>query len=319
MTNSLLDVVIVHHSKDGVSEQYVSALRRAFEYVPLDATIAQFAALEDPWERVFIAACSDPKELLVLLERAETPTLYIILITDKLVQEAEFAVGLDLLAATLPRAEGGSRTALCYSFSATAISSLPARLRSRQVKNIEALGEHQIAPHRLALLALHRARLLLGKYPDPASLQLFISHAKADGVFFAKALKDSIDEIPELEAFYDATDIESGSDWANSLEDAASNCVFIALRTPIYDQRRVCRMEFETALMHGLPIVVVDAMSMQPVTGPSYLPFSAMPTVRIADGNTHRVVMAALREHLKVLLMQAMAKEKSAPRLDPRR
>ncbi len=319
MKKSLLDVVIIHHSSDGVSGPYVTALQRSFEYVRLDVAVSQFAVLEDPWERVFVAACSDPEELLKLLARPDTPTLYVVLITDKLVESAEFANGLNLLADTLPKAEGGSRTALCYSFSATAIGSLPVRLRSRQVKDVAALGEHQIGPHRLALLALHRARLLLGDYAAPGNLnsadrgnlQFFISHAKADGVFFAKALKDSIDDVPELKTFYDAADIESGSDWANTLDDAASRCVFIALRTPIYDQRRVCREEFETALLHGLPIVVVDAMSMQPVSSPSYLPFSAMPTVRIADGNTHRVVMAALREHLRVLLMQAIVREKT--------
>lgn len=128
---------------------------------------------------------------------------------------------------------------------------------------------------------------------------------------FAQALKHSIDQIPELECIYDDTDINSGSDWAWKLENAASNSVMIALRTPAYEQRLACREEFENALLYGVPIVVVDGMSMAAVSGATHLPFASMPTVRVADGNTHRVLMAALREHMRLLLMQAMVDEKT--------
>lgn len=97
---------------------------------------------------------------------------------------------------------------------------------------------------------------MLGQSPEQSQLQLLISHAKADGLFFARALREAISVVPELECFYDDDELDSGL-----------------------------------------------------VNGPSHLPFSAMPTVRIADGNTHRVISAALREHLRLLLMQAIARE----------
>lgn len=312
MTRALLDVLIIHYPEDGVSAPFANALKRAFEFVRPDAAVSQFFDVEDPWERVFVSVCNSPELLEEALCREETHTLFVILLTDRLAESAEFSARLDEIADTLPRRESGTRSALCYSFSETAKAKLPARLRSRQVTSIGNLGEHQIGPHHLGLLALHRARLLLGQYLNASQLTIFISHAKADGIFFAQALKSSIDQIPELDVWYDAQNIESGSDWVTSIDDAASNSVFIALRTPAYDQRRVCREEFETALLHGVPIVVVDALSMSQTTGPSHLPFSSMPTVRIADGNTHRVLMAALREHLRILLMHEIAGEKSA-------
>src|SRR5205814_10735177 len=53
------------------------------------------------------------------------------------------------------------------------------------------LGERRLRPHTLALLALHRARLLLGANPNPDEnkLRLFLSHAKSDGLFMAHSLR----------------------------------------------------------------------------------------------------------------------------------
>ena len=310
MKKSLLDIVLIHHADDRVSEPYVNAVTRAFEYVRPDTSVSQFSDIEDPWERVQVISCSSAAEVVKVLSREETPTLYVVLVSDLLVNTQDFAESLNKVAEVLPRKEGGSRNALCYSYSDTAILSLPKKLSQRQAKETGALGEQRIRPFRLALQSLHRARLVLGLPMESASLRLFLSHAKADGVFFAQALQHSIDQVPELECIYDAKDIPSGSDWACKLQDAASNSVLIALRTPAYEQRLACREEFETALLHGVPIVVIDGMTMSSISGPSHLPFSAMPTVRIADGNTHRVLNAALREHLRLLLMNAIANEK---------
>jgi len=311
MKKSLLDIVLIHHPDDRVSEPYVNAINRAFEYVRPDKSVSQFSETEDPWERVQVLCCTSAADLNKALARDETPTLYLVLVSDLLVNTADFAAVLNKVAELLPREDQGRRNAICYSYSDTAMQSLPAKLSRRQIRGTATLGENRIRPFRLALQALHRARVVLGLPVDSESLKLFISHAKVDGVFFAQALKQSIDQVPELDCIYDDTDINSGSDWAWKLQNAASNSVMIALRTPAYEQRLACREEFETALLFGVPIVVVDGMSMSAVSGPSHLPFAAMPTVRIADGNTHRVLMAALREHMRLLLMQAMVDEKT--------
>ena len=81
----------------------------------------------------------------------------------------------------------------------SALDRLPATLQNLQGKPQAQLGEHRIGPHRLGLLALHRARLILGRTPGKNALKLFISHAKADGVFFADALNSAVKQVPELE------------------------------------------------------------------------------------------------------------------------
>src|ERR1700730_7368110 len=135
------------------------------------------------------------------------------------------------------------------------------------------LAKHRIAPHKLGLVALHRARLLMGETRRSEKLRIFISHAKFDGIFLALSIKSAIEQISELSAWYDAEDIEGGSAWQTAIEDAASACVLIAVRTNTYELRKVCRNEFMYALLNGVPIVVVDAL-MQPVSDSCPLPFS---------------------------------------------
>jgi hypothetical protein len=114
-----------------------------------------------------------------------------------------------------------------------------------------------------------------------------------------------------LEKWYDADDIQSGGDWSEEIEAAASTSVFIAIRTEGYDQSPWCQREFETALAHGVPILVVDAL-LRPTITASPLPYAAMPTVRIPDGNTLRVLVAALREHLRLLLVETLVADQAA-------
>jgi hypothetical protein len=188
----------------------------------------------------------------------------------------------------------------------------PARLIENEVSEFSKLGEERMRPHNLALLALHRARLLLDRQPgEDNALRLFISHAKADGIFLADALRNFIHQVPELRGWYDADDLHSGRRWRKELELAASRSVLIAVRTEGYVVSRFCRDEFEWALAHGVPIVVVDALRSASIPA-APLPFAAVPNVRISDGNVHRVLSAALREHLRILLVEASLAECAA-------
>jgi hypothetical protein len=254
--------------------------------------------------------CTTTESIQLSLRKiSESRTLYVILVASALLKDAGMNDALNQLAGAIPDNDAVGLSVLLYAFSEEGLDELPLSLRKRQARETARLGERRGRPLNLALQALHRARLVLGQSPEQSQLQLFLSHAKADGLFFARALREAISVVPELECFYDDDELDSGATWQQKLESAASQGVLIALRTPNYEQRRACRSEFETALRHGVPIVVVDALSTELVNGPSHLPFSAMPTVRIVDGNTHRVISAALREHLRLLLMQAIARE----------
>lgn len=154
------------------------------------------------------------------------------------------------------------------------------------------------------LIALNRACKLLS---NQGKLTLFLSHAKSDGLFLARAIKSYIEDIKsneqDLSTWYDAVDIPSGSLWKNEIQKATATSVLIAIRTNAYDLRQACREEFETAVDSCVPILVVDA-TQGTLTAASPLPYSAMPTVRVVDGNTHRILVSALREHLRLLLMK---------------
>lgn len=314
MPKSLLDVVVVYHPQDGAADgdarAFIDTLTETFRYQRPTRGLRQGPEISDPWERVEIHCCTSPEDIQTALRRPDTPTVYVILLSERFHGDAGLLQGTEDIAGTLPRKDGGSRNALMYAFSNAARQNLPAKLSGRQVREISDLGEEpRLRPFNLALLTMHRARHVLGGIRE--ELRLFLSHAKADGVFFARAIRDSLQRLPEVDCFYDADDLASGSNWSEQLESAARHSILIALRTPAYEQRLACREEFEKALLHGVPIVVVDAMSTAMHSSPTHLPFSAMPTVRIADGNTHRVVSAALREHLSLLLMESIAREKA--------
>ena len=279
-------------------------------FLSAEADAAAFATESDPWAFVNCVAYSDPAEFERRAPDIGKRALFIILVTEKMIDDPAWRKQLDFLAAVLPRkADLGTRNALCFASSEAAQAGLPGRLRERQAPESAVLGERRMRPHTLALLALHRARLLLGAEPNANKLKLFISHAKADGLFLAHSLRSLIKEVPELGNWYDANDIESGSDWSEEIETAAAHSVLLAIRTDGYEQSAWCRREFETALAYGVPIVVVDAL-LRPTVTASSLPFAAMPTVRIPDGNTYRVLTAGLREHLRLLLLETMVAER---------
>jgi len=310
MNQPLFHVVVLHHAADPNAAPRVKALQQAFEASRPSADAPAFAAEADPWSYVSFAAFSDPVAFEASLSAIGKRALFVLLVTEKMADDPAWKDPLAILASVLPKKAGvGTRDALCFTSSEGVQDGLPDRLKARQLTEASVLGERRLRPHTLALLALHRSRLLLGAAPDKNTLTLFLSHAKEDGLFLADALRALTAKVPELEVWYDVDDLRSGKDWLEELQAAAAHSVFIAIRTEAYEQRAACREEFEAALTNGMPILVVDALVGSAIT-PSALPFAAMPTVRIPDGNTHRVLLAALREHLRLLLLETLVAEK---------
>jgi hypothetical protein len=309
--NSLLEVVVIYHPDDQqFFTSYTSAIKRAFEYATVDPELSQFK-INDPFERIRVTVATTSDEILQSIPIDEVPVLFIFLITDTLVKSPEHVESLNELAELIAEnSDNGRINALCYSDSGQAIGKLPQKLQNLQVRFSAQLGESALVPHVLTLIALNRACKLLS---NQAKLTLFLSHAKSDGMFLARAIKSYIEEIKsheqDLSSWYDAVDIPSGSLWKDELRKAASTSVLIAIRTNAYDLRQACREEFETAVDNCVPILVVDA-TQSTLTAASPLPYSAMPTVRVVDGNTHRILVSALREHLRLLLMKHAAFER---------
>jgi hypothetical protein len=64
-----------------------------------------------------------------------------------------------------------------------------------------------------------------------------------------------------IDAFYDAHELKPGADWDRALLDGAAGSALLALRTDLYASREWCQREMLTAKVHGMPVVVVDALS----------------------------------------------------------
>ena len=312
--NTLLHVVVVHHPDNSFGTQAVQVINRVFGS-GTDGAPGGAGLNSSVWDAVRVAVVTDRASLDALRLGNNDRVLWMLLVDYPMtLQGTDWPAIMELIGQRLDAATqqaDQSRVGAIFLAEQSALTRLPQSLLTLQGKSQALFGEPRIGPHRLGLFALSRARFILGRSPGQNKLKFFISHAKADGVFFADALNSAIKQVSEIDAWYDAEDIPTGTRWKQVLQEGASKNVFIAIRTEAYTQRPDCVDEFRWALENGMPIVVVDALLRQDISA-ALLPFAAMPTVRVADGNTHRVLIAALREHLRVLLVETSVAESAA-------
>ncbi len=104
---------------------------------------------------------------------------------------------------------------------------------------------------------------------DPAHqrLSVFISHTNrlsvtetGDVISLVNLVRSVIAET-RLSEFFDASDLQPGEDWAPALIAAAATGALLAVRTDLYSSRTWCQREVVTAKRHGMPVVVLDALS----------------------------------------------------------
>jgi hypothetical protein len=84
MARSLLDVIVVYHPDDEVAKPCFNTIARAFEYQRSEHSAAGMANITDPWERVEVLSCTNAGEVTTALSRPNVPTLYVILLSEKL-------------------------------------------------------------------------------------------------------------------------------------------------------------------------------------------------------------------------------------------
>lgn len=185
-----------------------------------------------------------------------------------------------------------------------------AALKIPQAWSVEKLGEYALRPAYAGILALSKAHELLENDPAlPAGsrgagrARFFISHAKLDGVSLAQSLSYTIDQLGWLGKFYDAKDIQPGDNFQEVLEHGVLGSMLLILRTDIYDLRFWCRQEVMWAEAYDRPALLVDARA-ELLNRASVLGFTGIPGVRIPDGNLVRVLVEALREWVRIGILQ---------------
>ncbi|WP_144052114.1 TIR domain-containing protein [Gloeocapsa sp. PCC 73106] len=97
-----------------------------------------------------------------------------------------------------------------------------------------------------------------GKAPPP--VQLFLSHAKQDGVEIAKGVRQWIEEDEMLTTFFDAKDIGPGYDFREEIEAGLKESALLICQTDAYATRHVCRWEVLTAKKYRIPALLVSAL-----------------------------------------------------------
>lgn len=115
---------------------------------------------------------------------------------------------------------------------------------------------------------------------SPSPVQLFISHAKKDGLETANLLNEYIQRSTPLKTFFDANDIATGYDFASEIEANIQNSVLLVICSDSYSSREWCRREILLAKKYNRPIVVLNIL-----TNGEERSFPYMANVRTIRGN----------------------------------
>jgi len=98
-------------------------------------------------------------------------------------------------------------------------------------------------------------------------LTVFISHTKrsseGEGETVSTLIKAVRDVLggTRLRQFFDASDLEPGTDWDSELRAKAGSSAMLAIRTDLYPSREWCQRELLIAKREGMPVIIMDALS----------------------------------------------------------
>lgn len=100
-------------------------------------------------------------------------------------------------------------------------------------------------------------------------LKVFVSHTKHQslkeqentlGTDVVESVKDRI-ELSHLDSFFDAQDIQPGSEWKTTLHESASASALLMIRTDLYASREWTQKEVLDAKQSGMPVVCMYAFT----------------------------------------------------------
>lgn len=149
-------------------------------------------------------------------------------------------------------------------------------------------------------------------------LTVFLSHTKHGGHSDAADVPGLIAAVREvigdthLRGFFDANDLQPGTEWEKTLREKASTSAMLALRTDLYPTREWCQREITLAKRAGLPIVMVDAMGFREERGSFLMDHVPRVPIRYGQGQwSKRDVYRALDLLVDECLKRALwAKQK---------
>jgi hypothetical protein len=96
-------------------------------------------------------------------------------------------------------------------------------------------------------------------------LTVFLSHTKhsrADAEEDTSGIIQLVRHViaqTRLKEYFDASDLQPGSDWDDELRANASKSALFAIRTDLYPSREWCQREVRIAKQSGMPVIIMDA------------------------------------------------------------
>lgn len=165
---------------------------------------------------------------------------------------------------------------------------LPSKLRAYQAIRLNDISEGS-QKNTLLIAMLHDLCRLLD--PSHAKVQVFLSHAKHDGVQIASNVRQYLQTVARLDGFFDALDIPDGEPFAEFLiHNVARLPVVLAIETDSYASRDWCRLEVLEAKRHQVPVVVLSAI--REGGGRSFPYMGNVPVVRCDEGPERLEILA---------------------------
>ena len=139
----------------------------------------------------------------------------------------------------------------------------------------------------------------IGTTVSAKPVNLFLSHAKADGAEIAKQIKKHIEDDSSMKTFFDANDIAAGYEFSSEIKGAIENSALICIQTDYYATREWCLYEVITAKRSSRPVVVLNAVKKREPRSFPYI--GNVPTMRW-DPNAK----SALREVVDMAMLEVL-------------
>lgn len=144
----------------------------------------------------------------------------------------------------------------------------------------------------------------------PARIRVFVSHTKHSSARDLDRVRAVIERVryviagTRLSEFFDASDLQPGEDWADTLVESAGTSALLAVRTDLYATREWCQREMRVAKTAGMPVVVLDAIAEEEERG-SFL-MDHVPRIAGGADPSVRAIVRALNQLVDECLKRAL-------------
>jgi len=255
------------------------------------------------WRSTGAGAAGDPPPPAVPPLADSERAMVVVLIDDEFAADPGWRAFLETLAAA------GRAEDVIVPVALTPIAlQIESPLLDEQAIRLFAVEDEDLRESYLVNRMTHTLCRLVAGTDEP--VEVFISHAKRDGVEIADKVRAYLHKGSGIGEFFDAQNLLEGTKWADQIREAAANSVLLAIRTDEYATREWCRIEVIEAKRAGAPVIVLDALHKLEARGFPYL--GNAPSVRWSEDSREameHLLGVVLRETLRFRYFPARVKD----------